>query len=226
VQGSRQTPSTNNSERGSSLSGCHPKSSNDGCRTLKNARNSGYANLNAATGHSKIRNKSRHPYISPIPKKPLPFLFHLCSNAPMTHHLPQFTSEDIPEIPFTPVPLGRVRHNGWSEGRQRQFVSALAVMGSVRHAAKAVGMGRASAYRLRERAGAESFASAWDAALEEGRTRMFTCALDRAINGVTTVRVLRGGSVSLIGGPDMQLVRAALRDDSPPAKATQETDLP
>ncbi len=32
------------------------------------------------------------------------------------------------------------------------------------------------------------------------------------MNGVTTVRVLRGGSVSVEGGPDMNFVHAALRD--------------
>src|SRR3546814_6975661 len=76
-------------------------------------------------------------------------------------------------------------------------------MGSVGPAAKAVGMGRASAYRLRERPGAESFAAAWDRAISMGRMRQYDYAMDRALNGVTIVRVLRGGAVDVSGGPDM-----------------------
>jgi hypothetical protein len=83
-------------------------------------------------------------------------------------------------------------------------------MGSVGAACRAVGRGRVSAYRLREREGAESFADAWDAALEAGQDRQYNYLLDRAVNGVTTVRVLRGGSVSVEGGPDMALLRGAL----------------
>lgn len=62
---------------------------------------------------------------------------------------------------FRPVPL-RGRRDGWSEVRQCAFLAQLYVTGSVSAAARAVGISRASAYRLRERAGAESFAFAWD----------------------------------------------------------------
>lgn len=62
---------------------------------------------------------------------------------------------------FRPVPL-RARTDGWSERRQCGFLTALYVTGSVAGAARAVGMTRASAYWLRNRAGAESFAHAWD----------------------------------------------------------------
>lgn len=109
---------------------------------------------------------------------------------------------------FTPVPMTRRR--GWCPLTQRRFIMALSVMGSVRAACDAVGMGRVSAYRLRERDGAESFADAWDRAVYEGRTMQFSMAMDRAMNGVTTVRVHRGGSVSLEHGPELRLVRAAL----------------
>jgi hypothetical protein len=141
----------------------------------------------------------------------------------MTHIPSQFSPDTFPDIPFTPVPVGKTRHDGWSTMQQKRFVAALSVMGSVRHAARAIGMGRQSAYRLRERDGAESFAQAWDEALEEGRKRMFCAGLERAINGVTTVRILRGGSVTLSGGPDMTLVRASLNENNPPVKATKGT---
>src|SRR3546814_18661368 len=100
-------------------------------------------------------------------------------------------------------------------------------MGSVGPAAKAVGMGRAAAYRLRERPGAESFAAAWDRAISMGRMRQYDYAMDRALNGVTIVRVLRGGAVDVSGGPDMAVVHAALRDETvPPSrlKGTKSTD--
>jgi hypothetical protein len=115
-------------------------------------------------------------------------------------------------LDFTPVPMARQRGGGWSVAMQRRFIAALAAMGSVGAACKACGMGRVSAYRLREREGAESFAAAWDKAIEDGRLRQYDYAMERALNGVTTVRVLRGGSVSVTCGPDMQLVNTALRD--------------
>jgi hypothetical protein len=134
---------------------------------------------------------------------------------------------------FTPVPLLRKRANGWSAERQRRFILALSVMGAVGPAARAVGMGRASAYRLRERDGAESFAEAWDIALAVGEDAQFSAALDVALNGVTTVRVLRGGMVDVVTGPNRRLLNAALlpkthafarlSGNAPPAKATRET---
>ena len=49
-----------------------------------------------------------------------------------------------------------------------------------------------------------------------GRTHQFSIAIDRALNGVTTVRVLRGGAIDVSGGPDMGIVHAALRDEAMP----------
>ena len=136
-------------------------------------------------------------------------------------------------LAFTPVPLLRKRANGWSAERQRRFVAALSVMGAVGPAARAVGMGRASAYRLRERAGATSFAEAWDIALAVGEDAQYSAALDLAINGVTTVRVLRGGMVDVVNSPYRKLLNAALLPKTgafqrssgglPSAKATRET---
>ena len=65
---------------------------------------------------------------------------------------------------FHPVPL-RSRHDGWSEARQCAFLGHLYLTGSVSAAARAVGLSRESAYRLRRREGAGSFARAWDAVL-------------------------------------------------------------
>ena len=65
---------------------------------------------------------------------------------------------------FRPVPL-RARRDGWSVARQCAFLARLYVTGSVAAAARHVGMSRASAYRLRESEGAQSFAHAWDRVL-------------------------------------------------------------
>jgi hypothetical protein len=58
------------------------------------------------------------------------------------------------EPEFTPVPLARNRHDGWSPQRQRQFLVVLAATGTVGRAAQAVGMSKISAYKLRKRKGA------------------------------------------------------------------------
>src|SRR3546814_6904739 len=91
-------------------------------------------------------------------------------------------------LAFAPVPQQRHRADGWTPVTQQCFIRALEAMGSVGQAARAVGMGRRSAYRLRDRPGAESFAQAWDRAIAMGRMRQYDYAMDRAINGITTVR--------------------------------------
>ncbi len=65
---------------------------------------------------------------------------------------------------FYPVPT-RTRRDGWTIERQADFLGMLAETGSVIGACEAVGISRKSAYQLRARPGAESFAAAWDAAL-------------------------------------------------------------
>jgi hypothetical protein len=47
--------------------------------------------------------------------------------------------------------------------KQAAFLAALALTGSVREAARRVGMSRETTYRLRRKAGGESFAASWDA---------------------------------------------------------------
>lgn len=118
---------------------------------------------------------------------------------------------------FTAVPHARTRADGWTPEVQAAFMRALSVMGSVGQAARAVGMGRASAYRLRARAmavggGAERFAAAWDAAISAGRWGQYAVAMERAIDGHTIVRVTRGGSVTVAAGPDLKIMNAALRE--------------
>lgn len=84
---------------------------------------------------------------------------------------------------FTPVPR-KPRQGGWTEKKQRAFIQALAVKGSVTAAAKSVGMTPESAYILRRAPGGEEFAAAWEAALDDGLTILEDCAIERAIHGV------------------------------------------
>jgi hypothetical protein len=112
---------------------------------------------------------------------------------------------------FTPVPLTRQRHGGWSAERQARFLEVLAATGTVDSAVRALGMTRVSAYRLRKRTGAESFAAAWDVALSAGRAQMLDHMMKRAINGVTTIRLRLGGMVDIENGPVRRLMANAMR---------------
>ena len=88
-----------------------------------------------------------------------------------------------PQVPqFDPAPT-RKRRAGWTAERQRNFIEHLALTGQVGEACAVVGVASSSAYRLRDRAGAESFARAWDAALRLSATRLAAIMLDRAVNG-------------------------------------------
>jgi hypothetical protein len=97
-------------------------------------------------------------------------------------------------LAFTPVP-GCTRHDGWTPPRQIAFIAALAEIGMVSAAAKAIGMSRKSAYTLRKRPGAESFAAAWDAALEQGRANALSTAIARVMTGVATPVFYRGRQI-------------------------------
>jgi hypothetical protein len=120
--------------------------------------------------------------------------------------------------PFTPVPV-RARHDGWTPDRQRKFIHALAVMGVVARAAKAVGVSATAAYKLRDRADAAEFAAAWDLALTMGRDRAFEVAIDRATNGITVPRFYRGRQVGTRHRYDYRLALAAINQPStPPAR--------
>ena len=67
---------------------------------------------------------------------------------------------------------------------QRRFVEALADTGLVTAACEAVDMSVQSAYRLRRAPGAESFARAWDAALDAAADHLAAVAFSRALEGV------------------------------------------
>lgn len=84
---------------------------------------------------------------------------------------------------YVPVHL-RERHDGWTPDRQLDFIEALAASGCVTEAAKAVGLSKAAAYKLRARPDAQAFRLAWDAAIDFAMAQLVDAALGRAINGV------------------------------------------
>jgi hypothetical protein len=119
--------------------------------------------------------------------------------------------EDLPldELAFTPVPV-KPRRDGWTEARQLAFILRLALIGGVASAARAVGMSRESAYRLRDHPGAGSFAAAWDKALGWGRGRATDLGTERAIHGERRGVYYRGRKVGEEVRHDNRLLIAAL----------------
>lgn len=113
---------------------------------------------------------------------------------------------DLPA--FTPVSTAQ-RHDGWTPDRQQQFIAALAQLGGVAAACRAVGMSAKSAYRLRARPDATEFAAAWDDALAMGRDRAFDRAIDRGLNGYTRPVRYRGRVVAQRHCYDNRLLYAA-----------------
>ena len=99
----------------------------------------------------------------------------------------------LPRVPpFYPVPT-RTRHDGWTVQRQADFIGMLVETGSVMGACEAVGMSRKSAYALRGRPGADSFAAAWDAALGAPPRKVTPPALDFcADHGLVRLVMFRG----------------------------------
>jgi hypothetical protein len=87
-----------------------------------------------------------------------------------------------PQIPFTPVPT-RKHRAGWTAERQRTFIDRIAVTGDVGEACALVGLSSSSFYRLCNRAGADSFVRAWNAARVLAATRGSAIVWDRAVNG-------------------------------------------
>ena len=86
------------------------------------------------------------------------------------------------DLHFTPVPV-RPRRDGWTPLRQTMFVLALADTRCIVAAARVVGMSWQTAYRLRARPDAGSFAAAWDRALAPPPVAH---GVGRAIDGIAT----------------------------------------
>lgn len=89
-----------------------------------------------------------------------------------SHRLTAYTSPDTD-------PADR-----WTKARMAEFLRVLAAEQSVAAAARAVGMSRQSAYKLRNRLKGEPFDIAWEAAFQHGYDALHQAALERALHGV------------------------------------------
>jgi len=96
---------------------------------------------------------------------------------------PEAQGYDPADYRWVPV-RRRPRYDGWTEEKQRRFIEVLADTGLVSAAAKAVGMSRESAYRLRRSAHGAAFARAWDAARHHAGALVEDIAFERAFEGV------------------------------------------
>jgi len=103
----------------------------------------------------------------------------------------------------------RYRRDGWTPQRQADFLGALAESWCVAEAARRVGKSRESAYRLRDKPGALSFAAAWDAVLAQRPAppkSTHELLWHRAFYG-TLKPVMRGGRhVATLHSPDNDAV--------------------
>jgi hypothetical protein len=134
------------------------------------------------------------------------------------------TDSDDP-LAFTPVPTASTRHDGWTPERQRRFVAALAAMGVVAAAARAVGKSATAAYRLRERPGADAFAAAWDIAVAMARDHAYELAMDRAQNGILAPRYYRGQQIGTVRRFDYRLALKVLDQRRHGGSDTAAVDL-
>ena len=94
-----------------------------------------------------------------------------------------FKSDLPPDLQFDPVPR-RARRDGIDAQRQRTFIAMLAATGSVPVAAKAAGCTKKAFQTLRNAAGAESFAAAWEKAIARGVRTILDVMVDNAVNGM------------------------------------------
>ena len=123
----------------------------------------------------------------------------------MKRYPPRKPARHVRVPAFVPVPT-RTRADGWTPARQAAFLAALALTRSVAQAARRVAMARESAYRLRRRQGAESFAAAWDAALGRAASAKRKVTPEerarRAIEGLLKPHFWRGEHVATVRKAD------------------------
>jgi hypothetical protein len=127
--------------------------------------------------------------------------------------MPQPLSPESEPAPCAPAPLPPVqvrKGDRWNRPKMTEFLRQLAATHSVSAAAKAVGMSRESAYRLRNRLKGQPFDVAWEAAFRQGYDNLAHAALDRAINGVEVPHYANGELVGTSRKFDERLTVALL----------------
>ena len=97
---------------------------------------------------------------------------------------PERPESDLPEEPAEPRPRPYVaRGDRWNKPKMAEFLRQLAATHSVTAAARAVGMSRKSAYKLRSRLKGQPFDIAWEAAFRHGYDDLAQAALELALEG-------------------------------------------
>lgn len=133
---------------------------------------------------------------------------------------------DLPldQLAFAPVPVA-ARRDGWTVARQIGFIHRLAICGCVGTSARGVGMSRESAWRLRKRPGAESFAAAWDKAARWGEDHIADLGVERCLKGEVRPYYYRGRKVGeQVRFNDSLLIAVLNRFDRPRDPAARDGD--
>lgn len=137
----------------------------------------------------------------PVHAEPVPAPDLAPAPPPEASALPVPQDPDEPPLEYDPadyrwVPVRRVpRLDGWTEEKQRRFIETLADTGLVNVAARAAGMSRETAYRLRRSAHGAAFARAWDAARHHAGGLIEDIAFERAIEGTEQEVLDKDGDV-------------------------------
>lgn len=115
-----------------------------------------------------------------------------------------------PSAPTPTPPTRAQRYDGWTTEKQVDFLRMLASTQSVAAAARSVGMGRQSAYKLRARLSDQPFGAAWRMAMHSARDMLVEAAIDRAVNGVEVPHFWQGKLIATSRRFDERLTTALL----------------
>ncbi len=127
------------------------------------------------------------------------------------HNLPAQAGPDTgTAIEIIPSATAQPRHDGWTAEKQGVFLRALASSHCVATAARAAGMSRQSAYRLRNRLRGEPFDVAWHCAFRRQNDALGQAALERALNGVEVPHFYKGELIHTSRRYDERLTVALL----------------
>ncbi len=114
---------------------------------------------------------------------------------------------DAAERPFIHVARG----DRWNKWKMAEFLRQLAATHSVTAAARAVGMSRNSAYKLRTRLKGQPFDIAWEAAFRHGYDDLPHAALELALEGEEVPHYYQGVLVGTHRKRNPQLIMALLK---------------
>jgi len=120
--------------------------------------------------------------------------------------------ESIPPPPASPDSgPPQATEPRWTTRKMTEFLRALAAMHSVKDAAKAVGMSRQSAYKLRSRLKGLAFDAAWDEVFKHSYENLPYAALERALNGIEVPHYYKGELIGTSRRYDERLTVALLK---------------